>query len=97
MCVKRSPHRSVAVVSSSRSPRLPAVGHVRRVKVAHSLAAEIDHLAVRKYARWSVSHIVKRDEASRLAMNDFCRRSCREPLVHGPTFIGLIMTEHNPS
>lgn len=75
--------------------RLPAVGHVWHIKIAHSLAAEIDHLAVRKYARWSVGRIVKRDEARGLAMSDFCHRSRREPLVHGPTFIGLIMTEGN--
>src|SRR4029453_4541664 len=71
---------------------------VRRVDVAHPLAGtEVDGLAVRELARLAVRHVVQRHHAAGAAVRDLSVRSNREPFVHGPAFVGLIMAKGNPT
>ena len=42
-----------------KDPRFPVVRNVRRIDVPNLLATEINHLAVRQLARWSIAQVVK--------------------------------------
>ena len=96
--MNRSPHSSVPVDSSIQHAGVPAVRRMRRVDVAHALAAaEVDHLAVGEHARRAVGHVVERHQAAGLAVRDLRLRRDRQPLVHRAAFVGLVVAEGDPA
>ena len=78
-------------------PRFPVVRDVPSVEVPHSLAAEIDHLAVGKLSGWPIGHVVDRDEAAGDAVRDLGVRRGGQPFVHRTALVRFDVTERDPA
>ena len=71
--------------------------HMRRVEIAHPLAAEVEHLAVGQRARRPVGQVVERDHAAERAVGHLRLRGGGQPLVHRAALVGFDMAEARSS
>ena len=62
--------------------RIPAVGDMRRVDVAQTLAADIDNFSIRQHTRRTVSQIGDGYMTANHPMRKLSMRRRREPFVH---------------